>query len=99
MKDHAINADDLQLAQLGHAQSFERQFSRWTMLGLSFAILNSWTALAASLSLALPSGGPIAVIWGLVVAGICNLSLAASLAELLSAFRELKKTAPNWAFG
>lgn len=61
MKEHAVNADDLQLAQLGHAQSFERQFSRWTMLGLSFAILNSWTALAASLSLALPSGGPIAV--------------------------------------
>ena len=61
MKEHATNADDLQLAQLGHAQSFERQFSRWTMLGLSFAILNSWTALAASLSLALPSGGPIAV--------------------------------------
>lgn len=106
MKEHAVNADDLQLAQLGHAQSFERQFSRWTMLGLSFAILNSWTALAASLSLALPSGGPIAVsgssarlrkypsltkdaqvIWGLTTAGICNLSLAASLAELLSAFR------------
>jgi choline transport protein len=77
--------DDLQLAQMGHAQSFERQFSRWTMLGLAFAILNSWTALAASLSLALPSGGSISVIWGLVVAGICNLSLAASLAEFLSA--------------
>ena len=61
MKGHAVNDDDLRLAQLGHAQSFERQFSRWTMLGLSFAILNSWTALAASLSLALPSGGPIAV--------------------------------------
>lgn len=28
------------------------------MLGPAFAILNSWTALAASLSLALPSGGP-----------------------------------------
>jgi choline transport protein len=79
-------SDDLQLAQLGHAQSFERQFSRWSMLGLAFAILNSWTALAASLSLALPSGGPIAVIWGLVTAGICNLSLAASLAEFLSAY-------------
>jgi choline transport protein len=56
------------------------------MLGLAFAILNSWTALAASLSLALPSGGPVAVIWGLVTAGICNLSLAASLGEFLSAY-------------
>jgi choline transport protein len=79
-------SDNLKLAQLGHAESFERQFSRWSMLGLAFAILNSWTALAASLSLALPSGGPITVIWGLVTAGICNLSLAASLAEFLSAY-------------
>ena len=79
-------SDEAQLAELGHAQSFDRQFSRWSMLGLAFAILNSWTALAASLSLSLPSGGPIAVIWGLVTAGICNLSLAASLAEFLSAY-------------
>ncbi|KAK6068474.1 amino acid permease [Seiridium cupressi] len=79
-------ADEIQLGHLGHAQSFKRNFSRWTMLGLAFAILNSWTALAASLSLALPSGGPIAVIWGLVTAGVCNLSLAASLAEFLSAY-------------
>lgn len=56
------------------------------MLGLAFAILNSWTALASSLSLALPSGGTVAIIWGLVTAGICNLSLAASLAEFLSAW-------------
>ena len=83
--EETTNIDDFQLAQLGHAQSFKRNFSRWTMLGLAFAILNSWTALAASLSLALPSGGPVAVVWGLVTAGICNLSLAASLAEFLSA--------------
>lgn len=56
------------------------------MLGLAFAILNSWTALSASLSLALPSGGSTSVIWGLVTAGICNLCLAASLAEFLSAY-------------
>ncbi|KAH6884598.1 amino acid/polyamine transporter I [Thelonectria olida] len=85
MKD-STDVDDIQLAQLGHGQSFKRQFGRWTMLGLAFAILNSWTALASSLSLALPSGGPVAIIWGLVTAGICNLSLAASLAEFLSAW-------------
>lgn len=56
------------------------------MLGLAFAILNSWTALSASLSLALPSGGPTSVLWGLITAGICNLCLAASLAEFLSAY-------------
>lgn len=56
------------------------------MLGLAFAILNSWTALSTSMSLALPSGGPVSVIWGLVTAGIFNLCLATSLAEFLSAY-------------
>lgn len=32
------------------------------MLGLAFAILNTWTALAASITLALPSGGSSSVI-------------------------------------
>ncbi|KAL9106305.1 MAG: hypothetical protein Q9227_008640 [Pyrenula ochraceoflavens] len=75
-----------QLAALGHKQELARNFSTLSMLGLAFAILNSWTALSASLSLALPSGGPTSVIWGLVTAGICNLCLAASLAEFLSAY-------------
>lgn len=78
--------DDAKLAALGHKAELDRNFSPLSMLGLAFAILNSWTALAASLSLALPSGGPVAVIWGLATAGICNLCLAASLAEFLSAY-------------
>lgn len=58
--------DDAQLAALGHQRELKRNFSSLAMLGLAFAILNSWTALSASLSLALPSGGPTSVIWGLV---------------------------------
>ena len=79
-------ADDDHLAALGVKQELKRNFSPLSMLGLAFAILNSWTALAASLSLALPSGGSTSVLWGLITAGICNLSLAASLAEFLSAY-------------
>ena len=82
----SIAEDAAVLANLGHAQELKRNFSSLSMLGLAFAILNSWTALAASLSLALPSGGPTSVVWGLVTAGICNLCLAASLAEFLSAY-------------
>ena len=86
MKHHEYSDDAAQLAAHGHKQELNRNFSRLSMLGLAFAILNSWTALSASLSLALPSGGPTSVIWGLVTAGICNLCLAASLAEFLSAY-------------
>ncbi|KAI0477158.1 amino acid/polyamine transporter I [Xylariaceae sp. FL0804] len=78
--------DAAALETLGHKQELGRNFSMVSMLGLAFAILNTWTALAASITLALPSGGPSAVIWGLVVAGVCNLCLAASLAEFLSAY-------------
>ena len=79
-------ADDAHLASLGVTGELKRHFSPLSMLGLAFAILNSWTALSASLSLALPSGGPTAVVWGLITAGICNGCLAASMAEFLSAY-------------
>lgn len=82
----SIIDDDARLAALGVRRELQRNFSPLSMLGLAFAILNSWTALSASLSLALPSGGPTSVVWGLVTAGICNLCLAASLAEFLSAY-------------
>ena len=59
-------------ASMGHKAELNRHFSPLAMLGLAFAILNSWTALSASLSLALPSGGPTSVIWGLITAGICK---------------------------
>ncbi|OSS48667.1 hypothetical protein B5807_07001 [Epicoccum nigrum] len=78
--------DELQLQALGHKGELQRNFSLLSMLGLAFAILNSWTALASSLSLAISSGGSTSVIWGLLTAGICNLALAASLAEFLSAY-------------
>jgi hypothetical protein len=60
------DADAAALAALGHRAELNRNFSPLSMLGLAFAILNSWTALAASLSLALPSGGPTSVLWGLI---------------------------------
>lgn len=80
------SADAAALERMGHKQELKRSFSLLSMLGLAFAILNTWTALAASINLALPAGGSSSVILGLLVAGICNLCLAASLGEFLSAY-------------
>ncbi|MCJ1353349.1 MAG: hypothetical protein MMC33_003334 [Icmadophila ericetorum] len=85
-QDQDQDEDEMQLERMGHKGELKRQFSLLSMLGLAFAILNSWTALAASLSLALPSGGSTSVVWGLITAGICNLCIAASMAEFLSAY-------------
>ncbi|KAG6197416.1 hypothetical protein E4U35_007488 [Claviceps purpurea] len=78
--------DATALESMGHKQELKRNFSMLSLLGLAFAILNTWTALSASISIALPSGGSGAVVWGLLIAGSCNLCLAASLAEFLSAY-------------
>ncbi|AAW43538.1 choline transporter, putative [Cryptococcus deneoformans JEC21] len=59
-----------------------KNFHLMSLVGLAYAILNSWTAMATSLSVALPSGGPSAVIWGIVPSFIGNLSMAASMAEI-----------------
>ncbi|KAF8308093.1 amino acid transporter [Clavulina sp. PMI_390] len=64
----------------------QHHFSLLSAIGLAFAILNSWTAMAASLNLALPSGGPTAVIWGVVVSGIGDLCIVLSLAEICNVY-------------
>lgn len=86
MAKYDQTADELQLEALGHRGELNRNFSPLSMLGFAFAILNTWTALSASMSLALPTGGSSSVVWGLLTAGVCNLCLAASLAEFLSAY-------------
>ncbi|KAF8243958.1 amino acid transporter [Wilcoxina mikolae CBS 423.85] len=78
--------DSQQVKNLGYEQELVRNHSRWSLLGLAFITLNTWVVLAASLSLALPSGGPSVVLWGLVVSGFCSGCLAASMAEFASAY-------------
>lgn len=78
--------DDAQVMALGHEPKLRRNFSFISLLGLAFAILDSWQALSVSMSLALPSGGPSSVIWGLLTAGIGNVALAMSMGEFLSAY-------------
>jgi len=85
-KAQKVAEDEEHLNALGHKQEMTRDFSFLSLLGLAFAILNSWTALSVSLSLSLPSGGPSSTIWGLITAGFANICLSASLGEFLSAF-------------
>jgi hypothetical protein len=72
--DQASVSDAAQLAAMGYISELPRNLSPVSMLGMAFAILNSWSVLSASLYLSLSSGGPSAAVWGLVDVGICNLS-------------------------
>lgn len=62
----------------------KRRLSKLTMVGMTFAILNTWIALAGSLGIVLPSGSSVAFLYGFIFCVLCNLCLGASLGEMLS---------------
>ncbi|RDA91877.1 hypothetical protein CP533_0357 [Ophiocordyceps camponoti-saundersi (nom. inval.)] len=76
------DADDL--AALGHAQVLSRKFSLWSMLALAMCVLGTWSTLAQGLSTGLAYGGPITILWGLVLVSLCNACVVVSLGELCS---------------
>ncbi|KAF8915252.1 APC amino acid permease [Mucidula mucida] len=77
--------DELVLAGLGYKQEFKRHFRWLELVGLSFSIICVVPALGAVLVYSIPYGGPVAMIWGWLVASIFIVFVALALAELGSA--------------
>lgn len=73
------------LADMGHSQELSRQFSPWSMFALAFTVLGTWSTFSQNLSDGITNGGPVGILWGLVLVTICNLCVAVSLGELTSA--------------
>ncbi|EFQ92749.1 hypothetical protein PTT_10071 [Pyrenophora teres f. teres 0-1] len=56
------------------------------MVGFSFSIVTSWTALSGVLIIGVESGGPPVMIWGWLCACLVTLAIAYSMAEMCSAY-------------
>jgi len=69
----------------GHEQELVRQFNSWSMFALSFSVLGTWSTLAQNMASGINTGGPVTILWGLVLVTACNLCVAVSLGELTSA--------------
>ncbi|KAK5077711.1 hypothetical protein LTR16_008710, partial [Cryomyces antarcticus] len=82
----AAAADDATLEKLGYQQELKRSFGLLGMLGFSFGIVTSWSALSGVLIVGVESGGPPVMIYSWI--GVCVLSLAVaySMAEMCSAY-------------
>ncbi|KAJ5891241.1 amino acid permease family protein [Penicillium subrubescens] len=80
----SVDQDALDLVALGHDQVFSRKFSLWSMLALAFCVLGSWGAISSDLAIGFSSGGPVIILWGLVLVALCNLCVVLSLGELCS---------------
>jgi amino acid transporter len=77
--------DALDLEAMGHEPALLRRFNIWSMLALAFSVLGTWSTFAQDLASGLENGGAVAIIWGLCLVTFCNICIALSLGELLSA--------------
>lgn len=78
--------DQAALEALGYESTMSRKFSFFSMLCLAYAVLGTWSTFAQDLGSGLGAGGPIGILYGLVVVFLCNLCIAVSLGELCSSF-------------
>lgn len=79
--------------QLGLQDSHEsREIGPLTMVAVSFDICNSWVAVASTLAIAVNAGGPVTLLYGIVLSLVVYAGVAASLAELASVY----PTAGTW---
>ncbi|KAF2114462.1 choline transport protein [Lophiotrema nucula] len=74
-----VGSESLNGPVAGHLKP---RLSKLTMVGMSFAILNTWIALAGSLGIVMPSGSSVAFLYGFIFCVLCNLCLGASLGEM-----------------
>ncbi|KAL2047308.1 hypothetical protein N7G274_001329 [Stereocaulon virgatum] len=74
------------LEDLGYQQELKRSFGLLGMIGFSFSIVTSWTALGGVLIVGVESGGPPVMIYSWIAVSIFGLAVAYSLAEMCSAY-------------
>ena len=81
-----LDADAQKLAEMGYQQDMKRNFSVLAVLGVGFSLTNSWFAISAALITGINSGGPVLIIYGIILLALISTCVAISLSELASAF-------------
>ncbi|KAF6818210.1 amino acid transporter [Colletotrichum plurivorum] len=81
-----ITTDEDRLAQLGHAQELNRQFSLPTLGALCLCLMATWEALSTVIAQALLSGGAPCLFYNYVLSFVCSVCIAASLGEIASIY-------------
>src|SRR5215831_15703394 len=86
MTDHSTLRDDQELGRFGYAQELFRSMGGFSNFAISFSIISILTGAVTLYGYGLEMGGPLEMTLGWPVATIFTLAVAASMAELCSAY-------------
>ena len=63
-----------------------KSFSLWSILGVGFGLTNSWFGISASMITGITSGGPMMIVYGIMIIAAISICIGVSLGELSSAY-------------
>lgn len=81
-----LDSDAFKLAEMGYYQDMKRNYSVISVLGVGFSLTNSWFGISAALITGINSGGPILIIYGIILIALISTCVGISLSELASAY-------------
>ncbi|KPM38028.1 hypothetical protein AK830_g8538 [Neonectria ditissima] len=70
---------------VGHHEELRRNFSLWSVMGISFSLASSWFGISTALVTGINSGGPVQLIYGTILVSVVCTAIGACLGELASA--------------
>ncbi|AJR77038.1 choline transporter [Saccharomyces cerevisiae] len=63
-----------------------KSFSLWSILGVGFGLTNSWFGISTSMVAGISSGGPMMIVYGIIIVALISICIGTSLGELSSAY-------------
>ncbi|KAL8934825.1 MAG: hypothetical protein Q9216_005713 [Gyalolechia sp. 2 TL-2023] len=82
----SLDSDALKLAEMGYKQDLRRNYTVLSVLGVGFSLTNSWWGISAALITGYNSGGPVLIIYGIILLALISTCVGITLSELASAY-------------
>lgn len=82
----SADKDETNLAGMGYQQDMRRNYSVISVLGVGFSLTNSWFGISAALITGINSGGPVLIVYGIILIALISTCVGISLSELASAY-------------
>ncbi|POW17353.1 hypothetical protein PSTT_00751, partial [Puccinia striiformis] len=81
-----MSKDDQALAKLGYKSEFKREFGYFGTLSFAFSVVGLSSCVTSTFNTPFLTAGPAAVVWCWLIGSVMCMTIAVSVAELVSAF-------------